>query len=145
VVLRQHHRPGEKTFVDFCDRIALTDPVSGEKIPTQLIVGALGASSYTFATATLSQELPAWLDCHVRMYEFYQGVSALTIPDYVPGNIIRVMWPPPLCSGSVWFSRLSAVFACLIGNITCSLWHADLPHSSGDCHVRELLCPPHHG
>jgi transposase len=81
VVLRQQHRPGEKAFVDFCDGIALTHPVTGAKIPTQLFVGALGASSYTFATATFSQELPAWLDCHVRMYEFYQGVSALTIPD----------------------------------------------------------------
>jgi transposase len=41
----------------------------------------LGASSYTFATATPSQELPVWLDCHVRMYEFMSGVSALTICD----------------------------------------------------------------
>lgn len=63
--------------MDFCDGIALTDPVSGRRIPTQLFVGALGASSYTFATATLSQELPAWLDCQVRMYEFMQGVPAV--------------------------------------------------------------------
>jgi transposase len=89
VVMRQHHRPGEKTFVDFCDGIALTDPVTGEQIPTQLFVGALGASSYTFATATLSQELPAWLDCHVRMYEFYQGVSALTVPDNLRSGVTK--------------------------------------------------------
>ena len=89
VVLRQQHRPGEKVFVDFCDGIALTHPVTGEKIPTQLFVGALGASSYTFATATLSQELPAWLDCHVRMYEFYQGVSALTIPDNLRAGVSK--------------------------------------------------------
>jgi transposase len=81
VVMRQHHRPGEKTFVDFCDGIALTDPLTGDKVPTQLFVGALGASSYTFAYATLSQSLLAWLDCHVQMYAFYQGVSALTVPD----------------------------------------------------------------
>jgi transposase len=89
VVLRQHHRPGEKAFVDFCDGIALTNPVTGERIPTQLFVGALGASSYTFAVATLSQELPAWLDCHVRMYEFYQGVSALTIPDNLRSGVSK--------------------------------------------------------
>lgn len=65
----------------FCDGIALTHPLSGAKVPTQLFVAALGASSYTFATATLSQTLPAWLDCHVQMYAFYQGVSVLTIPD----------------------------------------------------------------
>jgi hypothetical protein len=61
--------PGERSFVDYCDGIALTDPASGEKVPTELFVGALGASSYTFAMASLSQELPAWLDSHVRMYE----------------------------------------------------------------------------
>lgn len=81
VVLRQAHRGGEKAFVDFCDGLSLIDPDTGELIPTQLFVGALGASSYTFAIATLSQELPVWLDCHVRMYEFFCGVSALTVCD----------------------------------------------------------------
>jgi len=89
VVLRQHHRPGEKTFVDFCDGIALTNPVTGERVPTQLFVAALGASSYTFAWATLSQSLPEWLDCHVRMYGFYQGVSALTIPDNLLSGVSK--------------------------------------------------------
>src|SRR5690606_17611669 len=40
VVMRQHHRPGEKTFIDFCDGIALTNPMTGEKEPTQLFVSA---------------------------------------------------------------------------------------------------------
>ena len=75
VVLRQIHRPGEKCFVDFCDGIALVDPLSGARIPTQLFVGTLGASSYTFALASLDQKLPTWLDCHVRMYEFFGGVK----------------------------------------------------------------------
>jgi hypothetical protein len=63
----------EKVFVDLCDGLSLFDPNSGERIKTQLFVGALGASSYTFAIATLSQELPVWLDCHVRM--FITGLS----------------------------------------------------------------------
>ena len=87
VVMRQHHRPGEKTFIDFCDGIALTNPMTGEKEPTQLFVSALGASSYTFAMATRSQTLPEWLDCHVRMYAFYQGVSALSIPDNLRAGV----------------------------------------------------------
>ena len=52
-------------------RLALYDEHTGERIGTELFVGALGASSYTFACATLSQDLPTWLDCHVRMYEFF--------------------------------------------------------------------------
>jgi transposase len=89
VVLRQQHRAGEKVFVDFCDGIALIDPDTGELVPTQLFVGALGASSYTFAIATLSQELPVWLDCHVRMYEYLGGVSTLTIPDNLRSGVSR--------------------------------------------------------
>ncbi len=61
VVLRQTHRPGEKCFVDFCDGIALRDPVSGAEVRTHLFVGVLGASSYTFAMATRTQALPAWV------------------------------------------------------------------------------------
>jgi transposase len=89
VVLRQNHAPGERSFVDYCDGIALTDPVSGQKVPTQLFVGVLGASSYTFAMASLSQELAAWLDCHARMYEHFGGVSALTIPDNLRSAVRR--------------------------------------------------------
>lgn len=87
VVLRQAHRAGEKCFVDFCDGMAFVDRSTGELIPTQLFVGALGASSYTFATASLSQELPVWLDCHVRMYEFFGGASAITVCDNLRAGV----------------------------------------------------------
>jgi transposase len=87
VVLRQVHRGGEKTFVDFCEGLALIDPNTGEVTATQLFVGALGASSYTFAWATRSQELPVWLDCHVRMFEFYGGVTGLTICDNLRSGV----------------------------------------------------------
>jgi len=81
VVLRQTHCPGEKVLVDFCDGLPLVDPHTGAIVPMQLFVGALGASSYTFALATLSRDLPVRLDCHVQMFGFLSGVSSLTICD----------------------------------------------------------------
>jgi transposase len=87
VVMRQHHRPGEKSFVDYCDGLHLTDPRTGELISTQLFVGALGASSYTFAEATLSQTIPDWLKSHVHMYEFFGGVTPITVPDNLRSGI----------------------------------------------------------
>lgn len=89
VVLRQVHRPGEKVFVDYCDGLFLCDPLSGARVSTELFVSALGASSYTYAVATLSQSLPAWLDCHVRMFAFYGGVTALTVPDNLAAAVKR--------------------------------------------------------
>lgn len=44
VVLRQPHRAGEKCFVDFCDGLAVIDPNTGDRIETQLFVGALEAA-----------------------------------------------------------------------------------------------------
>jgi hypothetical protein len=48
--------------------------------------------------ATRSQSLPEWLDCHVRMYEWFGGVSALTVLDFVAGNKIGLLCPTPLCA-----------------------------------------------
>ena len=87
VVMRQNHSPGEKSFVDFCDGLYLTDPVTGERTKTHLFVAALGASSYTFARAVKSQELPAWIDCHVRMCEFFGGVSPIVVCDNLRSGV----------------------------------------------------------
>jgi transposase len=63
--MRQEHRPGEKTFVDWAGP---TVPIYGrltcEITPAFLFVAVLGASTYTFAQATPSQDLPNWVACH---------------------------------------------------------------------------------
>jgi transposase len=89
LVMRQNHRAGEKAFVDFCDGLFVTDPVTGERKRTHLFVAALGASCYTFVCAVMSQELPAWIDCHVRMFEFFEGVAAVTVPDNLRSGVTR--------------------------------------------------------
>lgn len=86
-VMRQEHRAGEKMFVDYCDGLFLTSALTGEQTRTQLFVAALGASSYTFAEASISQQLPDWLESHVHAYEFFGGVSALTIPDNLKSGV----------------------------------------------------------
>jgi transposase len=88
IVMRQTHRAGEKTFVDYSGTgLCLTDPKTGERRPTQLFVAALGASSYTYAEATLTQALPHWLTSHVRMFEFFGGVSEILVPDQLRSAI----------------------------------------------------------
>jgi transposase len=80
--MRQVHRAGDKVFVDFSGkRPVITDPGTGELIAVELFVGALGASSYVYAEACPSQELPAWIAAHVRMVEFFGGAPALFVPD----------------------------------------------------------------
>jgi transposase len=82
VVLRQEHRAGEKMFVDWAGAtIPIHDRRTGEITPASLFVAVLGASTYTFARATLNQELGNWVHCHVAAFDYFQGVPKLVIPD----------------------------------------------------------------
>ena len=82
VVLRQEHRAGEKMFVDWAgDTIPIHDQRTGEVTPASLFVAVLGASTYTFARATLSQDLGNWVECHVAAFQYFLGVPKLVVPD----------------------------------------------------------------
>ena len=80
--MRQVHRAGEKTFIDYSgDTLQIIDPTTGEARSAELFVAVLGASNYTFAEATWSQQLPDWTASHVRAVEFFGGVSQVWVPD----------------------------------------------------------------
>jgi transposase len=82
VVMWQEHRPGEKMFVDWAGpTVPLYDHQTGEVTRASLFVAVLGASTYTFARATIGQDLANWIDCHVRAFEFFDGTTKLIVPD----------------------------------------------------------------
>ena len=49
----------------------------------------LGASTYTYAEATLSQTLPDWLGSHVRMLEYFGGAPEIIVPDNLRSGVSR--------------------------------------------------------
>jgi len=80
--MRQVHRAGEKTFIDYSGQTAeVVDPATGEIRVAQVFVAVLGASNYTFAEATWSQTLPDFTASHVRACGFFGGVSEIWVPD----------------------------------------------------------------
>src|SRR5664280_1565510 len=90
VVMRQEHRAGEKLFVDFAGQtIPITDPRTGEITAAQLFVAVLGASSYTYAEALPSQELPHWIAAHVHAFSFLGGCTRLIVPDNLRSGVTR--------------------------------------------------------
>ncbi len=89
VWMRHEHKAGEKVFVDYCDGITVKDPKTGEVQTTELFVGCLGASSYTYAEATYSQAEADWLMSHVRMYEYFQGVPEIHVPDNLASGVTK--------------------------------------------------------
>jgi transposase len=88
--LRQEYRAGEKLFVDYAGQtMQITDPETGEIHEVQIFVATLGASNYTFAEATLSQDLPSWIESHVHAFEFFQGVTQILTPDNLRDAVTR--------------------------------------------------------
>lgn len=90
VVMRQEHKAGEKLFVDWAgDTIPVYDPRGGPVQAAHLFVAVLGASSYTYAEATLNEQLPNWIGAHVRAFEFFGGVPRLVIPDNTKTGVTK--------------------------------------------------------
>ena len=88
--MRQVHRAGEKTFIDFSGkRPTVVDRRTGEERPVELFVAVLGASSYTYAEATASQQLPDWVGAHTRMVAYFGGATGLWVPDQLKSAITR--------------------------------------------------------
>lgn len=89
-VMRQVHKGGEKTFVDYSGMtMPWMDPVTGEIHEAQIFVGALGASQFIFAEATATQQLPDWIQSHVRMWEYFGGVSEIVVPDNLLSGVTK--------------------------------------------------------
>lgn len=87
--MRQDHRGGEKLFVDYGEGLSLVDPNSGEPIKTQLFVAVWGASNYTYAEVTLTQQLPDWIGSHVRAFAYFGCLPKIVVPDCLKGAVSR--------------------------------------------------------
>ncbi|MBE3088391.1 MAG: IS21 family transposase [Chloroflexi bacterium] len=96
VCLRQIYRAGEKLFVDYAGQtIPVRDPLSGASREAWLFVAALGASSYTFAWAAFSCDLPSWIDAHVRAFAFFSGIPEILVPDNLKAGVRKPCYYEP--------------------------------------------------
>jgi transposase len=86
--MRQVHRAGEKCFVDYAgQKPRLIDPATGEVIEVELFVAVLGASNYTYAEATRTQQVPDWIASHQRAFTYFQGVPGAVVPDQLKSGV----------------------------------------------------------
>jgi transposase len=95
--MRQVHRAGEKTFVDFAgDTVPLFDADNGEENGrAQIFIAVLGASSYIFAHAVASQAKDDWLAANCRAAEFFGGVTELQVPDNLKSAVTKADFYDP--------------------------------------------------
>ncbi|HAU1016417.1 TPA: IS21 family transposase [Legionella pneumophila] len=89
-VMRQKHKAGEKTFVDYAGmKMPWVNPITGELHEAEIFVGSLGASQYTFVEATATQQLPDWIQSHIRMWAYFGGISEIVVPDNLRAGVTK--------------------------------------------------------
>jgi len=105
--MRQEHRGGEKLFVDFSgDGIPWRGPKTGEQHEAQLFVAVLGASNFTYAEVTRTQQIHDWIVCNVHALEYFGGVSAVIVPDQARTAVSGVCrYDPEMNPGYAEFAR----------------------------------------
>jgi transposase len=89
LTMRQVHHGGEKLFVDYAgQKPSILDAATGELVAVELFVAVLGASNYTYAEATLTQQVPDWIASHQRAFAFFGGVTAAVVCDQLKSGVV---------------------------------------------------------
>ena len=89
-VMRQVHLAGDKLFVDYSGMKAeLVHPLTGEVTQVELFVAVLGASNYTYAEATRTQQVPDFVASLARALTFFGGVPCAIVPDQLKSAVIK--------------------------------------------------------
>ncbi len=93
---RNRHEAGAVMQTDYAGHtVPLVDPQTGELREAQIFVAVLGASSYTFAMASLSQALPDWIEGQVRALTFFGGVPRTIVCDNLKAAVAKPLWFEP--------------------------------------------------
>ena len=90
VTMRQIHKAGEKMFADYAGQTVLIhDRASGSTREAKIFVGVLGASNYTYAEATWTQNLNDWVGSHIHAFEYFCGVPKIIVPDNLRSGVSK--------------------------------------------------------
>lgn len=82
VSMRQVHRAGERMYSDFAgEKLRIVDAKTGELSEASLFVACMGFSSYTYAEAFPSEQLPCWVAGHTNAIAFLGAAPHIITPD----------------------------------------------------------------
>jgi hypothetical protein len=89
--------PGAECQVDFGKMGLLYDPASGRRRTVHALIFTAVYSRHMFVWLSFSQTLEAVIAGCEAAWVFFGGVFGVLIPEYVPWNIFRLMFPTRLC------------------------------------------------
>lgn len=110
--MRQTHKPGEKVFVDYAKGPCLVDPSTGELIDTHVFLAVWGTSSYTYAEASLTQQLPHWTAAHVRAFQYFDCRPRILVPDCLKSGVTKPCYYEPEINRS--YAEMAEHYGCAV-------------------------------
>lgn len=111
--MRQTHRAGEKLFLDYSGKtVPVIDATTGEAREAEVFVAVLGASNYTYAEATWTQNLADWTAATARALAFFGGVPHLLIPDNLKSAVTKACRYEPTLNRT--YAELAAHYNCAV-------------------------------
>jgi transposase len=97
-VLREDPPPGQEAQIDYGYWGSWTDPVGGARHRIWAFVMVLAFSRMMFVRPVLRMDQHAWTEAHVAAFEFFGGVPARLVCDYVARHIIGLLCPAVFCA-----------------------------------------------
>lgn len=84
------NKPGVKIEVDWSGpTMSYIDTSTGEIVTVYLFVATLPYSQYSYVEPTLDMKMDTFIRCHVRMYQYFQGVSTRTVCDNLKTGVVK--------------------------------------------------------
>ena len=87
MTIRLDHKAAEKSQIDFCDGLFITDRVTGNKTLTQFFLGVLPFSSYFFGEFVWDQKLPTFIAVQSRMFAYFGGITPYVVVDNLKSGV----------------------------------------------------------
>jgi transposase len=81
--------PGSQAQVDFGSAGMMVDPATGQRRRAWAFILTLSYSRHRFVRFVFRQDVPTWIDCHIRAFEYLQGVPATIILDNLKSGVIK--------------------------------------------------------
>jgi transposase len=89
-VMHMNHKSGDKMYVDYAGKtLSLVNRENGELKEVQFFVAILGASQYTYAEASVSQQKEDFVSSVERAIRFFGGTPAAIVPDNLKSAVIK--------------------------------------------------------
>jgi len=89
MTVRLEVEPGSQAQVDFGSAGMMLDPSTGKPHRAWAFIMTLSYSRHRFVRFVFRQDGPTWIDCHIRAFEYFQGVPATVVLDNLKSGVIK--------------------------------------------------------